>query len=64
MSRNKDQVSLIDIINACRKIIKYKNGLDKQAFLKNKWKINDFVQKEDKITNRLFLPKILYLFVK
>lgn len=35
MSKNKDQASLIDIINACRKIIKYKNGLDKQAFLKN-----------------------------
>lgn len=35
MSKNKDQASLIDIINACYKIIKYKNGLDKQTFLDN-----------------------------
>jgi len=35
MSKNKDKASLIDIINACHKIIKYKNGLDKQAFMSN-----------------------------
>ena len=35
MSHNKDHASLIDIINACRKIIKYKNGLKKQEFIKN-----------------------------
>ena len=35
MSKNKDKASLIDIINARRKIIRYKSGLDKQAFLKN-----------------------------
>ncbi|WP_330203656.1 DUF86 domain-containing protein [Cyanobacterium sp. Dongsha4] len=35
MSKNKDKAYLIDIINACRKIIRYKSGLDKKAFLKN-----------------------------
>lgn len=35
MLKNRHQASLIDIINACHKIIKYKKGLDKQAFLNN-----------------------------
>ena len=33
--KNKDIASLIDITNAARKILKYKQGFDKSAFLNN-----------------------------
>jgi uncharacterized protein with HEPN domain len=35
MSNNRDLASLVDIVNAAEKVLKYKAGLDKSAFLED-----------------------------